>query len=225
MPRTRMAVKAAEIADGHKTENYRRRALNERYIMSEPTNNPNNNPAPAPQPTQQPTGTPAPVQQIDPNQLAESLMNAIQTRTNRAENSVTKSFAEQYGMTEDDVKNILTAEKAKRAAQLPPEVQAQIDAANKLVIGAEIKALGASMGLVDADAAMQLMDMSGIKLADGKVTGAQEALDALKQSKPYLFGAVQQPAKAWGQRQGSVPPKIDGVEAAFYAMNPELKKE
>lgn len=220
-----MAVKAAEIADGHKTENYRRRALNERYIMSEPTNNPNNNPAPAPQPTQQPVGNPAPVQQIDPNQLAESLMNAIQMRTNRAENSVTKSFAEQYGMTEDEIKSILDAEKSKRAAQLPPEVQAQINAANKLVIGAEIKALGASMGLVDADAAMQLMDMSGIKLADGKVTGAQEALDALKQSKPYLFGAVQQPAKAWGQRQGSVPPKIDGVEAAFYAMNPELKKE
>lgn len=193
--------------------------------MPEPTNNPNNNPAPAPQPTQQPTSTPAPVQQIDTNQLAESLMNAIQTRTSWAENSVTKSFAEQYSMTEDDVRNILAAEKAKRAAQLPPEVQAQIDAANKLVISAEIKSLGSPMGLVDADAAMQLMDMSGIKLADGKVTGAQEALDALKQSKPYLFGAVQPPAKAWGQRQGSVPPKIDGVEAAFYAMNPELKKE
>ncbi|MCD8356265.1 MAG: phage scaffolding protein [Clostridia bacterium] len=187
--------------------------------MSEPTNNnPNQEPnTPTPAPT-------APAPQVDPNQLAESLMNAIQTRTSRAETSVAKSFAEQYGMTEDEIKSILDAEKSKRAAQLPPEVQAQIDAANKLVISAEIKTLGSQMGLVDADAAMQLMDMTGVKLSDGKVTGAQEALDALKETKPYLFGAAQ-PVKAWGQRQGGVPPKIDGVEAAFYAMNPELKKE
>lgn len=184
--------------------------------MSEPTNN-----TPA-QETNTPAVSTSASQAVDPDQLAESLMNAIQTRTNRAETSVAKSFAEQYGMTEDEIKTILNAEKSKRAAQLPPEVQAQIDAANKLVIGAEIKTLGASMGLLDADAAMQLMDMSGVKLADGKVTGAQEALDALKESKPYLFGSSVQP-KAWGQRQGGVPPKTDGVEAAFYAMNPELK--
>lgn len=186
--------------------------------MAEPITNPQNiEPTTPTAPT-----APAPAQGINAEDFAQSLMAAIENRTSRAERSVAHSFAEQYGMTEDEVKNILAAEKSKRAAQLPPEVQAQIDAANKLVVSAEIKSLGAAMGLVDADAAMALLDMSGVKLEDGKVSGAQEALDALKTAKPYLFGATQ-PRKAWGQPQGTTVPNEDGVTAAFRKLNPNLK--
>lgn len=184
--------------------------------MAEPITNPN------PQPTETTMPPPAAPQGTNADTFAQALMAAIEKRTSRAENSVAASFAEQYGMKEDEVREILAAEKSKRAKQLPPEVQAQIDAANKLVVCAEVKSLGAAMGLVDADAAMQLMDLSGVKQEGGKVEGVQEALDALKTAKPYLFGATQ-PQKNWGQPHGEPAPREDGVAAAFRKLNPNLK--
>jgi hypothetical protein len=53
---------------------------------------------------------------------------------------------------------------------------------------------------VDADVAVTLMDKTKIKVGDdGAVTGAKEALEALKESKPYLFGTPAPKAQALKQ--------------------------
>lgn len=76
---------------------------------------------------------------------------------------------------------------------LPDEVQAVVDerirAANNRLITAEIREIGAQIGLVDTEAAFTLMDKSGISVDDsGAVSGVREALDALIAAKPYLAG-------------------------------------
>nr|DAI35527.1 MAG TPA: minor structural protein [Caudoviricetes sp.] len=176
-------------------------------------------PAAAP-PTSPPTPA-APHNAANPQEVAEALMAALESRQKRAEAGVMKSMAEQYGMSDEEINQILTAEKLKRASQLPPEVQKQIEKANSLIVAAEIKSLGAQMGLLDPDAALLLMDRKGVKVEDsGAVTGAKEALESLKEAKPYLFGAG---SGAWGERHGTASAAQDGVEEAFAKLNPNLK--
>lgn len=159
----------------------------------------------------------------NPQEIASALMSALESRQKRVEVGVTKSMAEQYGMTDDEIGQILTAEKAKRAAQIPPElqnaVQEQIGRAHALLIAAEVKSAGAGMGLLDPDAALALMDQENVKVDEkGGVAGVKEALEALKEAKPYLFSKP----GAWGVRQGGSASQPTGVEAAFLALNPEL---
>lgn len=146
---------------------------------------------------------------MTPEALAEAFSKALNTRTDRAERSVARSFAEQYGMTETEVTALLEKAKADKASAIPPEVQKQIDAANKrandMLIVAETRAISAELGLIDADVAYQLMDKANVKVDDaGKVTGVKEALEALKTAKPFLAAA--QPTGAWGQKQGASTP-------------------
>lgn len=129
-----------------------------------------------------------PAAQGSPAEVANALMSALEARFGRVEAGVAKSIAEQYGMSEGEVRQILEAEKTRKAAQLPPEAQQQLARANDMLVKAEVRARGASMGLLDADAAMALLDHSGVKVQEnGAVAGVQEALETLKESKPYLF--------------------------------------
>jgi len=96
---------------------------------------------------------------------------------------------------------------------------------NARAIAAEVKSTGADYGLVNVDAALKLMDNSKIKVADdGTVTGVKEALDALKTTMPFLFGATQKPGAMAQRVSGAAPSTLTGVEASFYAKNPGLKK-
>ncbi len=152
-------------------------------------------------------------------------MNAIENRQQRLERSVTRDMAAQYGMTEEELTTLLNNHRAEKAKQLPPEAQQQLDAANArvqaLLLKGEVSRLGAAMGLVDADAALALMDRAAIQTEGENITGVQEALDKLKTGKPYLFGA--QPRQAWGQRQGSGGD--NDPEAAFRrALGLDVKK-
>lgn len=55
-------------------------------------------------------------------------------------------------------------------------------------IASEIKALAAKEGAVDLDAVALLADKSGVKINDdGTITGAEEVVKAMRESKPYLF--------------------------------------
>ena len=160
---------------------------------------PNQTPQQIPQPTEAPvvTGpvanpapTPAPI--VKPEEIAAALLNAVDSRTQRAERSVMKSFAEQYGMSEQEASAILEKAKAEKAAQLPEAAQARINEekakVEKLLIAAEVKAKGAALGLVDADTALLLLDRSGVKVDEaGTVTGVDEALKHLQEAKPFLF--------------------------------------
>lgn len=152
-----------------------------------------------------PAASPAAPTAATPPLSVEVLLDAIDKRSQRAENGVVRSFAQQYGMTEQEVTNLLKAEQEKRRTAIPADVQKQIDAANErangILIAAETKSLCAELGFVDSDVAYQLMDKTNVKVdANGKVTGVKEALDALKAAKPFLVAQIQ-PA-AWGQKQG-----------------------
>lgn len=154
---------------------------------------------------------------MTPEALAEAFAKALNTRTDRAERSVARSFAEQYGMTEAEVTALLEKAKADKAKAVPPEVQQQIDAAqqkaNNLLIVAETKSIGTELGFIDAEVAFQLMNKANVKVDEaGKVTGVKEALEALKAAKPFL--ASQQPSGAWGQKQGGAPAAMTREEIA-----------
>ena len=166
-----------------------------------------------------------PPAQAAPETLAETLVKALDLRTQRAERSVLKSMSEQYGMSESELTAILDKAKAEKAKQLPADMQAKLDAANErastLLLTAEVKSVGAEMGLIDPETALLLIDRTKAKVGDdGTVEGVKDALDALKTSKPYLFGK----AGAMAQRQQQAPGTLTGVEEAFYRKNPNLKQ-
>jgi hypothetical protein len=76
-------------------------------------------------------------------------------------------------------------------------------------------------GAVNAKAVGALLDSSKIKIEDGKISGLDEQITALKESDPWAF---EQPApKAGGLRQTAIPPQTTGVEAEFLKRNPGLK--
>ena len=63
-------------------------------------------------------------------------------------------------------------------------------AADQRVIRAELKAAALKAGMVDLDG-LKLADLSTVKLNDaGEVEGADALMDAMKKTKPYLFGAA-----------------------------------
>lgn len=147
--------------------------------------------------TQQPAANPAqhtqPVQQINANDLAETIAKAVESRTQRAEAGVIKSMADQYGITEAEAKAALDKAKAEKAQKLPDEVQKKLDEAEAKVrnmqISAEVAKVGAELGLVDAEVAMMLIPADKIKVDDKGVSGVKEALEELKKTKPHLFKA------------------------------------
>lgn len=161
--------------------------------------------------------------------MAAAFLAALDARTQRAERGVVKSFAEQYGMTDAEINAILTKAKQDKAKEIPADVQAKIDAKeqaiNDRLIKAEIQTAGSAMGLVDVDTAMQIIGRDKITIDDnGAVNGVQEALDALKESKPYFFCVQPTGATATvGAKLTGDNTPLSGVEAAFLARNPGLK--
>lgn len=76
---------------------------------------------------------------------------------------------------------------------------------------AAIRAHAAALGAVDADAVLALVDQTKVTLGDdGQVTGAEEAVKALLDAKPYLVGKPSTPPAGGadgGARPG--PPALD----------------
>lgn len=187
------------------------------------TTNPTNTTNP---PAQTPAATqPAQSGTANPDAIVSAVLSALESRQQRVERSITRDMASQYGMTEDELTGLLDKHRAEKAKQLSPEAQKQLDAANarvqSLMLQAEVTRLGAAMGLVDADAAIALMDRTKVQTQGDNITGVQDALDALKTAKPYLFGKAAT-AQAWGQPQGQ---SSDDTEAAFRkALGLDTKK-
>lgn len=163
--------------------------------------------------------------QVDYAALTTTLLNALGARQERAENGVVRSFAEQYGMTEGEVKTLLSEARKERDSKPTDAQQKQIDAAmeraNTLLISAEVKTVGATMGLRDPDVALSLLDRKKITVKeDGKVEGVKEQLEALKKNKEYFFDA-EKPVKT-GMRQtkggGDKSGKYDEANAALRAV-------
>lgn len=88
--------------------------------------------------------------------------------------------------------------KAQEAADAAKKAQDEADAktkeaetkANERIIRAELKAEAIKAGMVDLDG-LKLADLSTVKLNEaGEVEGAAELMEALKKSKPFLFGST-----------------------------------
>ena len=89
--------------------------------------------------------------------------------------------------------------------------------AKEMLLRAEMRALGAELGVVDADVMWQLADLSKAQIADdGKVTGVKEAIEALLKDKPFLKAAAGAGKPGVGAPGGNPGPTgaPDAVEAA-----------
>ena len=131
----------------------------------------------------------------DAGVIAAAVMNALDTRQQRTERSVIKSFAEQNGMSVEEITKLVTDYKAQQATAIPADVQQRIDermrTADNRLISAEVRAVGTELNIIDIDAAFALMDKSGVKVGDdGSVCGVRESLTELLRNKPYLAGGT-----------------------------------
>lgn len=154
-----------------------------------------------------PTIAPASAPPASAAQIAEETLKLINAASEKKEHGITKSMADQYGLTEDELKAAIDAKKAEKSAKLSPEAQKQIDDANaelnKLKVTTVVTKEGSAMGLLDVDVAMQLLPKDAVKVdAKGEITGVKEALEGLKKDKPYLFGETVKPP-AMAQKVGN----------------------
>jgi hypothetical protein len=76
----------------------------------------------------------------------------------------------------------------------------QADQYKTIAMNAEIKAVAAAAGSVDPSAVAALIDKSGISIDDNlNVSGVEDAINALKESKAYLFNNA---------NNNSTPPRV-----------------
>ncbi len=155
----------------------------------------------------------------DAGVIAAAVMNALDTRQQRTERSVIKSFAEQNGVSVEEITKLVTDYKAKQATAIPADVQQRIDermrTADNRLISAEVRAVGTELNIIDIDAAFALMDKSGVKVGDdGSVTGVKEALEALATARPWLVKQAA-PSPSGTGSTGNFPRGNGGENADF----------
>lgn len=86
------------------------------------------------------------------------------------------------GINPDPEKNF-----EKQLEEAQQKAQEAEERANERLLRAEVKNVASDMGLVDADAALVLMDKTNITITDsGMVEGVKEALESLVEVKPWL---------------------------------------
>ena len=153
----------------------------------------------------------------DAERIADSLAAALDSRRQRAERSVINSFARQNNLTPEMLEGFLQQRSQRRKDDIPDDVQAVIDSrmreADNRLIHAEIREVGAQLGLIDPDAALAMMDRSSVRVADdGSVSGVRESLTELLRNKPYLAGG----ASGSTGRAGNFP-RADSDASGFAA--------
>jgi len=79
-------------------------------------------------------------------------------------------------------------EAAKKASdEATGKIEEVSKSAQLRIMKAELKAFAVKAGIVDLDG-LAFIDMTKVKLTDdGEIEGADEAIDALRKAKPYLF--------------------------------------
>ena len=160
-------------------------------------------------------GAPAPAETVPAGSaLPEEIRRVAEARLQEARVAALQAVAAQYGLQEAALEALLN----------PPEPAGDAQSALKRrLLLAEVRAVGADMGLVDADVALRLLAPDAVTVEeDGSVGGVREALEALRREKGYLFANG---TAAWAQRVGAGgAPALTGVEEAFYRKNPGLRR-
>lgn len=170
---------------------------------------------PAPE---QPAPAAPPAQSVE--QIVTAAMAAMEARQQRAGSAVIKSVAEQHGISADELTAAIEKAKAEKAAQVPPDVQKQLDAANAQIAAYQNREAAAAAGVSPAFADFVIFEaQKGVK--DG-TDFAASLKDYLEKNPQYKADA--KPA-AWGLPSvGGASPQLSGVESRFYELNPHLKK-
>jgi hypothetical protein len=102
-------------------------------------------------------------------------------------------------------------QKATEAGKKAEDAETRISA---MAIRTDIQMKAVLKGIVDPEAAVALIDRAGIQYADERVTGVDEALDALVAAKPYLVAQRRAPNMDNGRQSPSTPLKLTDAERA-----------
>lgn len=168
----------------------------------------------------------APDSEAGTDDPSAALLRAVEEGRAQAERDALRAMAEQSGLPMDTLAAMLEKARAGKAGESAAAERALRVANERLtqrLLTAEVRGVGAEMGLVDAEVAMRLIDPGAIRVTDdGAVEGVRAALETLRQSKRYLFQTAGRPAMA--QRMGGGAPPLSGVEEAFYRKNPALRR-
>lgn len=110
-----------------------------------------------------------------------------------------------------------TAEKTATEAQ---------DKARQSDIRSAVIAAATTAGAVDPDAVLALLPNDAVTVGDdGQVTGAEDAVTGLLESKPYLVGQAAEPQKQHGSADGGARGSGDGPQqlsrSDLSSMTPE----
>lgn len=157
------------------------------------------NPTPTPTPSgSEPGKKPSEGNNFDPTKITDEDFNKLFEDNRLYRHPRFKSLSERAKKADELEKQQQEAE-AKRLQdegkwkELAEKNAAEAEAANKRVeeiaVKSAIQAEAAKLGIVDVEAAAVLVDRANIKVNDdGSVSGAEEALKALVEAKPYLKG-------------------------------------
>ncbi|MCM8735999.1 phage scaffolding protein [Azospirillum sp. A1-3] len=144
-------------------------------------------------PAPQPPAPPAPQLPPEPQTFSREYVSELrgENKTWRLKAQAAEEAAAKAKADADAATAAAKAAEEKAQADAAAARTAAEQAANDRIIRAELKAAAIKAGMVDLDG-LKLADLSAVKLDDtGNVTGADEMLAALKESKPYLFSAPQ----------------------------------
>lgn len=78
-------------------------------------------------------------------------------------------------------------EATKKAEDALKQLESVKSTANQQVIAAEIRSIARAMNANDPADVYALIDKNDIKIEDGKVAGAEDAVKAIAEAKPWLF--------------------------------------
>ena len=109
------------------------------------------------------------------------------------------------------------AEAAKKADEAAAgKIKEANEAAQLRVIKAELKAVAVKAGIVDLDG-LAFLDMAKVKLTDtGDIEGADEAIEALRKAKPYLFTKTTASTEKPPKGAPTTPKKVTDMSEAEY---------
>lgn len=140
-----------------------------------------------------------------PDLAAELARWRTEARKHEARAKANASAAEKLAKLEDAKKSEL-----ERAQTLVADAEARAKAAEervaKALTRAAVSAAAAKAGAIDADAVLALLPTDAVTIDGDEVQGVDDAIKALRESKPYLFGKTKPaPGSADGGRQSDKP--------------------
>ena len=140
-----------------------------------------------------------------PNLAAELAKWKAMARKSEALAKSNASAAEKLAKIEESSRTDLERAMAK-AAEAEAKAAAAEERIAKALTRAAVSAAAARAGAIDADAVLALMPSDAVTVDGDNVTGVDDAIKALRESKPYLFGKPKPaPGSADGGRQSDKP--------------------